>query len=97
MTSDVRQAYERLRAARNEVETLQQDVLPGAQNAYDVAIRGFELGKFNFLDVLDAQRTLFQAKSQNLRSVAEAHRAGAEIDLLLADTTTFSTSPAAKP
>ncbi len=97
LTSDVRQAYERLRAARNEVETLQRDVLPGAQSAYDVAIKGFELGKFNFLDVLDAQRTLFQAKSQNLRAVAEAHRAGAEIDLLLADTTTFSTSPAAKP
>ena len=97
LTSDVRQAYERLRAARNEVETLQRDVLPGAQSAYDVAIRGFELGKFSFLDVLDAQRTLFQAKSQNLRAVAEAHRAGAEIDLLLADTTTFSTSPAAKP
>ena len=97
LTSEVRQAYERLRAARNEVETLQRDVLPGAQSAYDVAIRGFELGKFNFLDVLDAQRTLFQAKSQNLRAVAEAHRAGAEIDLLLADTTTLSTSPAAKP
>ena len=97
LTSEVRQAYERLRAARNEVETLKQDVLPGAQSAYDVAIKGFELGKFNFLDVLDAQRTLFQAKSQNLRAVAEAHRAGAEIDLLLADTTTFSTSPAAKP
>lgn len=97
LTSEVRQAYERLRAARNEVETLQRDVLPGAQSAYDVAIKGFELGKFNFLDVLDAQRTLFQTRSQNLRAVAEAHRAGAEIDLLLADTTTFSTSPAAKP
>ncbi|MDQ3261851.1 MAG: TolC family protein [Pseudomonadota bacterium] len=97
LTSEVRQAYERLRAARNEVETLQRDVLPGAQRAYDVAIKGFELGKFNFLEVLDAQRTLFQARSQNLRAVAEAHRAGAEIDLLLADTTTFSTSPAAKP
>ena len=97
LTSEVRQAYERLRAARNEVETLQRDVLPGAQRAYDVAIKGFELGKFNFLDVLDAQRTLFQARSQNLRAIAEAHRAGAEIDLLLADTTTFSTSPAAKP
>lgn len=97
LTSEVRQAYERLRAARNEVETLQRDVLPGAQSAYDVAIKGFELGKFNFLDVLDAQRTLFQAKSQNLRAVAEAHRAGAEIDLLLADTTTLNTSPASKP
>lgn len=84
LTSEVREAYERLSAARNEVETLQRDVLPGAQSAYDVATKGFELGKFNFLDVLDAQRTLFEAKSQHLRAVAETHRASAEIDRLLA-------------
>jgi outer membrane protein, heavy metal efflux system len=84
LTSEVRQAYERLSAARNEVETLRRDVLPGAQSAYDIATKGFELGKFNFLDVLDAQRTLFEAKTQNLRAVAETHRASAEIDRLLA-------------
>ena len=84
LTSEVQQAYERLRAARNEVETLQRDVLPGAKSAYDIATKGFELGKFNFLDVLDAQRTLFDAKTQNLRAVAETHRASAEIDRLLA-------------
>ena len=84
LTSEVRQARERLSAARNEVQTLQADVLPGAQSAYDVATKGFELGKFNFLDVLDAQRTLFDAKSQHLRAVAETHRSSAEIDHLLA-------------
>ncbi len=84
LTSEVRQVHERLSAARNEVQTLQADVLPGAQSAYDVATKGFELGKFNFLDVLDAQRTLFDAKSQHLRAVAETHRSSAEIDHLLA-------------
>ena len=92
LTSEVQQAYERLRAARDEVETLQRDVLPGAQSAYGIATKGFELGKFNFLDVLDAQRTLFDAKTQNLRAVAETHRASAEIDRLLA-----SPAASAKP
>jgi outer membrane protein, heavy metal efflux system len=86
MASDVWGAYERLSAARNEAESLRRDVTPGAQSAYDVAVKGFELGKFNFLEVLDAQRTLFEAKSQNLRAIAEAYRANAEIDRLLADT-----------
>ena len=86
MAGDVWNAYERLSAARNEAESLRRDVLPGAQSAYAVATKGFELGKFNFLEVLDAQRTLFEAKSQNLRAIAEAHRANAEIDRLLADT-----------
>ena len=84
LASETQAALERLAAARNAADTLKRDVLPGAQNAYDVATKGFELGKFNFLDVLDAQRTLFEAKSQYLRAVAETHRANAEIDRLVA-------------
>ena len=36
-----------------------------------------------FLDVLDAQRTLFQLRQQILRSTADAYRAAAELDRLL--------------
>ena len=51
-----------------------KEILPGAHSAYDAATKGFELGKFSFLDVLDAQRTLFQAKSQYLRALVETYR-----------------------
>jgi len=89
-------AYERLNLARQEVASLQRDILPGAQSAYDAATKGFELGKFNFLEVLDAQRTSFQAKSQYLRALAEAHRSAAEIDRILGTASTQSiTAPAA--
>jgi cobalt-zinc-cadmium efflux system outer membrane protein len=81
--AEAMQAQERLSAARAEVDSLQHDVLPGAQSAYDAATKGFELGKFGFLDVLDAQRTLLQAKAQHLRALAETHRAAIEIDRLL--------------
>jgi outer membrane protein, heavy metal efflux system len=97
LTSEVQQAYERLGAARNEVETLQRNVLPGAKSAYDIATKGFELGKFNFLDVLDAQRTLFEAKAQHLRALADAHRAAAEMDRLLGNATDISQRSDAKP
>ena len=40
------------------VRTLRTDIVPGAQSAYAAATTGFENGKFGFLDVLDAQRTL---------------------------------------
>jgi len=65
------------------VQALQADVLPGSKSAYDAATIGFENGKFSFLEVLDAQRTYFTAKSQYLKALAEAHRAAAEIDRLL--------------
>ena len=36
-----------------------------------------------FLDVLDAQRTLFQAKSQYIQVLLDAHQAIAEIESIL--------------
>ena len=84
---ELAQALERLSTSRQEADALQNEVLPGAQSAYDAATTGFEYGKFGFLDVLDAQRTLLQAKSQYLRALSEAHRAGAEIDRILGEPT----------
>ena len=85
LDGDIAQAYERLSLARQEAEALQKEILPGAQSAYDAATKGFEYGKFGFLDVLDAQRTLLQAQSQYLRALSEAHRAAADIDRLLGE------------
>lgn len=85
LRADAAQAHERLRAASAEAEAVQREVLPGAQTAYDASTKGFELGKFAFLDVLDAQRTLLEARTRHLRAIAEAHRAAAEIERLLGD------------
>ena len=83
LRADVAQAAERLRSARATAQMLQRDALPGAEAARQAAARGFELGKFSFLDALDAQRTLFQVRNQHLLALAEAHRAAGELDRLL--------------
>ena len=62
--------------------------MPGAQNAFEAANKGFNAGKFNFLDVLDAQRTLFQAKSQYIQVLLDAHQAIAEIESILGNVVT---------
>lgn len=77
--------YERLNAARQAAESFRLEILPGAQSAFDAANKGFNAGKFNFLDVLDAQRTLAQAKSQYMQALLEAHQAVAEIERILGD------------
>ena len=84
--SEVTQAWERLATITAEIKALQQDVLPGARSAYDAVVIGFENGKFNFLEVLDSQRTYFTAKSQYLKALGEAHRAAADVDRLLGST-----------
>lgn len=81
--SEAVQARERLAMSRIEAQSLAADVLPGAQIAFDAATRGFELGKFSFLEALDAQRTLLQARTQYLRALAEAHRASADLNRIL--------------
>lgn len=90
------QAHERMLTAHAEVASLQRDVLPGAQGAYDAATKGFDLGKFGFLDVLDTQRTLLAAKGQYLRALAETHRSRIELDRLLGapEQTTAANRPA---
>ena len=85
--SEVAQAQERLSTIAAGVQSPRQDVLPGAKSAYDAATIGFENGKFNFLEVLDAQRTYFTAKSQYLKALGEAHRAAADVDRLLGGST----------
>lgn len=79
------QAHQRLSLAREEAEMLRKEMLPGAQQAYELAIKGFEYGKFNFMDVLDAQRSLLQARAQYLRSLSEAQRAAADIEGYIGD------------
>lgn len=74
------QALERFNNARDEAESLQLRVLPAATNAHELASKGYELGKFNILDVLDAQRSLFQIQAQYLRVMLEVHRNAAEIE-----------------
>ncbi|MDR2298221.1 MAG: TolC family protein [Comamonas sp.] len=79
------QNYEQLQASRAQTLQLQSKVLPGAQSAYEVAAKGFSLGKFSYLDVLDAQRTLADARSLYLDQLVATHRAAADITRQLGD------------
>ncbi|MDB5815707.1 MAG: czcC2 [Rhodocyclales bacterium] len=82
-TTALLQAHDRWATAWREADLYAREILPGAQSAYDAAAKGFEFGKFAFLDVLDAQRTLIQAKGNHLSALSETHRAAAEVERLL--------------
>lgn len=85
LAGELEQAHGHLAAARSKLAILQNEIVPGAQGAFDAARKGFEYGKFNFIDVVDAQRTLVQAQAQNVRTLAEAHRAAADIERILGE------------
>lgn len=73
------EAYQRAELAQQEIASITADILPIAQTTYDAAVTGFEAGKFSFLDVLDAQRTLFQTRAQYLRALSDRYRSVADL------------------
>ncbi len=94
LSTKLAEAHARLSVAKQSVASLREEILPGAQSAFDAANKGFSAGKFNFLDVLDAQRTLFQVKSQYIQALLDAHMAVAEIEHVLGDVVTHSAQQA---
>jgi len=81
--AEAMQAHARMQAALQQERLVREDVLPGAQYAADAAMKGFEAGKFNYVEVLDAQRTWVQAQGQHLRAVSDFYRARADLAKLV--------------
>jgi cobalt-zinc-cadmium efflux system outer membrane protein len=78
------QAYELLIAADAQIGKLRDEILPGARETFRMASRGYELGRFGFLELLDAQRTLFQNQTLYLQALANYQRLINEVERLIA-------------
>ena len=63
-------------------DRLRNTILPTAQKAFKVAKSGYEKGKFPYLEVLDAQRTLFDARAKYHVALKQYHVARANIELI---------------
>lgn len=83
LTRNLLMASNQLSVSRASAQTLKETVLPGAEQAFNAATIGFEAGKFNYLDVLDAQRTLFQARIRYLGVLGQTYQAATTIDRIL--------------
>lgn len=75
--------YQRLQGAKSEIERLQTEILPGALRAYEAAREGYRQGEFGYLDVLDAQRTLFQSRVQYIQALDRFHQQWIALERLI--------------
>lgn len=71
-----------LTAAYEEATILRTDVLPKAEQAFAAAQDGYRQGKFDYLYVLDTQRTLFETQAGYIDAVEAYHRASADVQRL---------------
>ncbi len=72
-------ALQTLAATRAEADTITNELLPGAQEAFDGVQDGYSKGRLGYLDLIEARRSLTEARVQLLESKAAYQEAAAEI------------------
>lgn len=75
-------AHQQLMQAYRESVRLQTNVLKKAEESFSYAQEGYKEGKFEYLDLLDSQRTLFEVKEQYIQALLNYHERKADIDYL---------------
>jgi len=71
-----------IQTAYAESIAFKNQILPAAEKAFASANEFFQRGKLDYLNVLDAQRDLFNSREQYLQSLVAYHEALAEIERL---------------
>ncbi|MCS4044540.1 cobalt-zinc-cadmium efflux system outer membrane protein [Salinibacter ruber] len=77
-------AYRSLVSAQNEAQTIAEETLPAAQSAFESVRQGYRQGKFDYLEVLDAQRTLFGVRRQQIQALSRYYQARVRVERLVA-------------
>jgi cobalt-zinc-cadmium efflux system outer membrane protein len=71
-----------LTAAHEQAMRLRDEVIPEAQRAFEGARAAYRQGAFRSVDVLDAQRTLFELRADYVTALETFHVQAAELDRL---------------
>ncbi len=80
-----------LRTAYLKATSYNSTVLPAAEDAFKLSRQGYGAGKFQYLEVLDAQRTLFGARAEYMAALRDYHMRKAELERLTTPYTTKNT------
>lgn len=81
--SAVAATYEELSAARTAAIALSSEVLPAATKAFESVGEAYRAGKVPLLDLLDAQRTLYETRGEELEALVSYRLLLAELDRLV--------------
>lgn len=77
------ESHSALGTAYGRIMGLKDQILPAAETAFQGTLTGYKQGKFGYLSVLDAQRTLFELRKQHIEGRLAYHKARAELERLV--------------
>jgi cobalt-zinc-cadmium efflux system outer membrane protein len=80
---ELAEAYRALSSACTEAVELDQNVLKGAEKVFEDSKIGYNEGKLDYLHILDAQRTLFEAKARHIDALTSYYTAKADVERLI--------------
>ncbi len=75
--------YEEMVHDSHIMEGVQKEILPKAENALAISREGFAQGRFSYLEVLDAQRTIFDVKQEYIQAATSYHQFLVELERLI--------------
>jgi cobalt-zinc-cadmium efflux system outer membrane protein len=73
-------SFRQYQSLRGQAERLRKEVLPKARENLDLITEGYKLGRFDFLRVVSARQTYFQARLASIDSLTELHKVVVEIE-----------------
>ena len=74
--------YSDLARAHAQAKAIENTILPAANKAFEISREGYLQGRFGYLDLLDAQRTLFETRGKYVENLRIYHQAVADIERL---------------
>lgn len=75
--------YSRLKAAKKNVQLLKNDIMKNAESAHESATLGYRSGKYNYLQVLEAQKVLFESRKQMTDEMTRSALLQAELEMMI--------------
>ena len=84
LSTELSDAYQTVQRTANEIRILKESVLPGAESAAQALQEGYQAGRYSYLEVNEARRTLTTSRLQYLQALTDYHKAIADIEALTA-------------
>ncbi|MFH1421260.1 MAG: TolC family protein, partial [Planctomycetota bacterium] len=78
--SSLNTSFNNLLSAHSTVVQIKEIILPESEKAYEITRQGYLNGRFAFIDLLDAQRTLFETQTQYLLEISDYYNALIEVE-----------------
>jgi cobalt-zinc-cadmium efflux system outer membrane protein len=83
ISTNLIELYQNLLALYTDIESSNNTIIPEAEEAYQIINEGYLSGKFSFLDVLQSQKTLYEARKNLITSLIEYNIRVAEMERLI--------------